>query len=152
MLKIVTWLWDTGKPHWKKPIKFDQNHVNILANMFRRHLHIPHEMVCITDQIDGFNENIRIIPLWNDYNRSGGCFRRLKIFSDEMAALIGKRFVSVDLDVVLVGDITPIFDLLELNAKFVVSTFVFDIQLKRVDFPTFVIPIIPHCKLICFYF
>jgi hypothetical protein len=40
------------------------------------------------------------------------------------------------------------FDLVALNAKAFVSPFVFEIQLKIVVLPTFVIPIIPHCRAI----
>jgi len=39
-----------------------------------------------------------------------------------------------------------IFDLFELNAKLLACALVLDIQLKMVVFPTFVIPMIPHCK------
>jgi hypothetical protein len=42
----------------------------------------------------------------------------------------------------------PTLELLLVNAKLVVSTFVSDMQLKRVDLPTFATPIIPHCKAI----
>jgi hypothetical protein len=78
--------------------------------MFRRHLDIPHEMIVITNELGPFSPEIRVVPLWPELKDAGGCFRRLKIFSKEMKDLIGKRFVSIDLDVVLVDDVTPIFD------------------------------------------
>jgi len=40
------------------------------------------------------------------------------------------------------------FDLLDVKAKLEVSTFVFDMQLKRVDFPTFATPMMPHFNAI----
>lgn len=40
----------------------------------------------------------------------GGCFRRLKAFAPEMRELIGPRFAWMDLDMAVVGDLTPLFD------------------------------------------
>jgi hypothetical protein len=40
------------------------------------------------------------------------------------------------------------FDLLDVKAKLEVSTFVFDMQLKRVDFPTLATPMMPHFNAI----
>ena len=55
---------------WQSPIqyrtKFRAQHVNTLRNMFRRHLHMPHEFVCITDDPAGIDQDIRIVKLWND--------------------------------------------------------------------------------------
>jgi len=42
------------------------------------------------------------------------------------------------------------FDLLVVKAKLEVSTLVFDMQLKRVDFPTFATPTIPHFNAILY--
>ncbi len=109
MIKIVTWKWDAGT-HPKKGIKFGAKHVNVLASMMKRHLHMDHEMVCITDDPTGINSGVRIVPLWKEFNRYGGCFGRLRVFSPKMVDIIGKRFVSIDLDVVITGDITPLID------------------------------------------
>lgn len=38
------------------------------------------------------------------------CYRRLKLFSDEVANIFGGRIVSLDLDVVITGDMTPLWD------------------------------------------
>jgi hypothetical protein len=73
---------------------------------------MPFEFTCITDDPMGIDEDVRIIPLWRDLCDTKGCFRRLKIFSDdpEIRRMIGPRFASVDLDTVIVDDITPIFN------------------------------------------
>ena len=105
-LKIVTWKWDVGL-HPKKNLKFGPRHVNTLFNMLDRHLHVPFQMICITDKTDGISPLIRTLPLWP--SDLPGCFRRLRMFSKEMAELIGPRFVCIDLDVVIVNDVTQIF-------------------------------------------
>lgn len=57
-------------------------------------------------------------PLWNDFshmkNESGAhlpsCYRRLKLFSNEVSKQFGGRIVSLDLDVVITGDLSPLWD------------------------------------------
>ncbi len=108
-LTIITWKWDDGI-HPKKRITFTSDHVNRLYSMLKRHLHIPFELVCITDSSKGIDSEIRVIPLWLDYAWMGGCFRRLKVFSyDAERFLKCKRFISIDLDCIIVDDITPLF-------------------------------------------
>jgi len=110
MLRVVTWKWGSGIVH-KKRIKFEARHVNILAMMVKRNLSLEHEFVCITDNPKGLAEDIRVIPLWDGGLRElKGCYVRLKMFSKDMAEVIGPRFLSLDLDCVIMGDITPLVD------------------------------------------
>ena len=78
--------------------------------MVRRHLHVHHRFVCITDDPNGLEGEIDIIPLWDDCSELGGCYRRLKFFSDEMRGLIGDRIVQCDIDTIITGDLTPLID------------------------------------------
>ena len=86
--------------------------------MVDRNYHRPHEVVCITDIPAGIDSRVRIVPLWNDFSHlqsphgrlQPACYRRIKAFAPEMAEVIGPRFVSVDLDVVILGDVTGIWD------------------------------------------
>lgn len=116
MLDFVAFKW---KPNPGYRSKFTGEHVNTLAAMLRRHYQKPHRFSCITDDPTGIDtKRVRVIPLWRDHatlqsaygRRNPSCYRRLKLFSPDMATLIGPRFVSTDLDVVLTGDCIPIFD------------------------------------------
>lgn len=86
--------------------------------MVRRNLRIDHEFCCITDDPLGIDSGIRIIPLWREHAglpnpsiRNGpSCYRRLKMFSAGFSDLVGPRFVSLDLDCVITGDVTPLWD------------------------------------------
>lgn len=111
MIRIVCWKWN-GDFQKKKgeDFQFKAEHVNRLRNMVGRHLHMPHEFVCITDDTRGIDPDIRIIPLWDDLRALGGCYVRLKAFAPEMADIIGTRFAWLDLDTVITNDITPLFD------------------------------------------
>lgn len=115
MLDVVFWKW-TPKAGYRS--KFSAQHVNIAASMVRRHYRKPHRINCITDDPQGIDSSIRVISLWSDYRnlrnpsfRNGpSCYCRLKAFSKEAADIIGPRFVSLDLDFVAVGDLSPLWD------------------------------------------
>ena len=97
---------------------YTAKHVNRLAAMFRRYLAIKHEFVCVTDDPVGLDAEIRPVEIWSDHalvpNPHGGrepsCYRRLKLFDKSCAELIGERILQCDLDTVLTGDVTPLFD------------------------------------------
>lgn len=101
---------------WKP--KFDARAVNVLRRMVARNLQLPHRFSCITDDATGIDPEVRVIPLWQTYGDipspfgrdKPSCYRRLKIFSAEARELIGERIVNFDLDVVITGDLTPLFD------------------------------------------
>lgn len=109
MLNVVTWKWDAGL-HPKKQIRYGAGHVNTMASMLERHLHMPYQLCCITDDASGIHSSVRVIPLWQGFKKYPGCFGRLHVFAPDMADIIGPRFVSIDLDMVIVDDITPLFE------------------------------------------
>lgn len=112
MIRIVTWKW--SKYGYRS--KFTGEHVNLLRDMVRRNTTVPHEFVCITDDPSGIDKDIRIIPLWeNPAPHYGGrdrpnCFYRLKAFSPEMQTVIGDKFMWLDLDTLIVGNIDAILN------------------------------------------
>lgn len=115
MLDIVTFKWRSQAGYRST---FGPETVNTLKRMCARHYHGEHRFTCVTDDPSGIDEDVRIIPLWNDFadlpSPHGGtnpsCYRRLKLFSMEAATLIGPRFVSLDLDCVITGDMAPVWD------------------------------------------
>lgn len=116
MLDVVCWLW---QPPARYRSQYGPKHVNVLRRMVARHYRQPHRFSVITDQPESdFEPDVRVIPIWDDFAdlpssygpRMPSCYRRLKAFSPEMASVIGPRFVSVDLDCVIVGDVSPLWD------------------------------------------
>lgn len=103
--------------------KFEGEYVNILRNMVRRHLHIPHEFFCITDDPTGIDQDIRVIPLWDEFSTlksphvsptgtvQPSCYRRLPMYGETGRRLIGERFWVLDMDVVILADVTPLVDI-----------------------------------------
>lgn len=84
-------------------------HVNNFRAQLSKHLTIPHELVCVTEDAEGIHPDVRVIPLWDKGRHLGGCYNRLYSFSRGMAELIGPRFACVDLDTVLVANCDHIF-------------------------------------------
>ena len=95
---------------WKWGPLFSAAYVNRLRAAIDRHLHMDHELVCVTDDAHGIDRRVRIVPLPTTYAATPRCRRRMQIFSREFAKQLGPRILSIDLDVVIVGDLTPLVD------------------------------------------
>lgn len=111
MLTFVCFKWKKPKGGFALPAvisEYTSEHVNVLERMLKRHYHKPHRLVCVTD--DPEHINCRTVALWDKHLELGGCFNRLYTFSPDMRGLFGGRFVCIDLDCVIVGDVTPLFD------------------------------------------
>jgi hypothetical protein len=114
-LTFVCWRW---KPNPGYRSQFGPDTVRVLRNMIRRHYSKPHRFVCVTDTPHEIDADIETIQLWKEYGEipsphgplNPSCYRRLKMFSPEAKALFGPRFVSMDLDVVIVSDLSPLVD------------------------------------------
>jgi hypothetical protein len=116
MLTVVTFLW-RPPPGYRST--FGGEHVDVLRRMVRRHYQGPHRFICITDDASGIREaDIECFELWGDFatvgNPSGrknpSCYRRLRLFAKNPGAFLGDRFVVLDLDCVITGDLAPLWD------------------------------------------
>lgn len=114
MLTVLTWLW--AQPGVKS--SYSALHVNIWAAMVRRHLTIPHRIACVTDMPEGIDPTVEIIPpprefegiripTWPEHRPQ--CLRRLAMFRRDAEKIFGKRFVCMDLDTVIGGNIDSLF-------------------------------------------
>lgn len=116
ILTVVTFKW---KPTLGYRSLFLAEHVNVLRNMLERNLKSqPWRLVCVTDDPDGIDKRVKTVPLWDDYasipnpsyTNGPSCYRRLKVFSPAAKRLFGSRILMMDLDVVIVGDISQVVD------------------------------------------
>lgn len=115
MLSVITFKY--LKPGYRTT--YTSEHVNTLRRMVARCYNRPHRFFCVTDDPEGLGTDIECVPMWEDHfhmlnpthptNRPN-CFPRLKLFSREMESIFGKRFVSLDLDMVMVDDVSPLWD------------------------------------------
>lgn len=116
MISFVCFKWRS--PQGYRSV-FGAEQVNVLRNMLERHVAIPHELVCITDDRAGLDSRVRYVPLWDTFSTlpsphgrgNPSCYRRLRLYDRDFALSLGLlRFAMIDLDVVLVRDCTPIFN------------------------------------------
>lgn len=118
MLTIVLWLWKD--PNSKA--QYLPEHANVVARMVHRNLKMPHRFVLMTDWMDAkFDPLIEPVKLWDDWRELRNeninwrherphCYVRLKAFSEEVRPIFGDRFVSIDLDCLVMDELDPLFD------------------------------------------
>lgn len=85
---------------------FTHDHVRVLRNMVKRHLTLPHRFICVTD--DSISD-IDTVPLDWTKHVPGTVFMRLMQHNPEWCrANLGERVLSLDIDIVLTGNIDHI--------------------------------------------
>jgi hypothetical protein len=113
---VVCWKWN-ARPGYRST--FGPETVNTLASMVRRHYPHPHRFICVTDDVKGIDTRVvEVLPAWNDYadvpsphgGKNPSCYRRLRLFHPDAAQWFGERYVSLDLDVVITGDLSPLWN------------------------------------------
>lgn len=115
MLTVLTWLW--AQPNGRAI--YSAEHVNIWAAMMRRHLTLPHRLACVTNTPDGIDPSVQIIvppglfeavtlPTWGEEKPQ--CLRRVALFDPAAGETFGGRFVSMDLDCIVSGNLDSLFD------------------------------------------
>jgi hypothetical protein len=92
---FVTWKW-TPPPGYRS--SFSAAAVNVLRRMIARHYPAPHRFLYFTD-----------LPSPSG-PRKPSCYRRLRAFAPDIGQVFGRRFVSLDLDTVITGDLRPVVD------------------------------------------
>lgn len=115
MITVLTWLWrqEGGRT------AYTASHVNIWADMVRRHLKQPHRLACVTDIPEGIASHVEIIPpphefediripTWKEARPQ--CLRRLTMFRPDAGQTFGERFVCMDLDCCISAPLDPLFD------------------------------------------
>lgn len=76
--------------------------------MLARHLRLPHQLFCITDDVDSVPHGVKAIPMPKQHADSPRCRRRMSQFAKERVAEFGPRMLCLDLDIVIVDNITGI--------------------------------------------
>lgn len=96
-LTVVTWYWGDH---------FAPEYVPKLRSMVSRHLSVPHEFVCVTDRHDLGKDVYRVYPP-PDFHDAPNCIRRMKMYDPTFLwRFFGKTVLMLDLDIVIVGNIT----------------------------------------------
>lgn len=109
MVTVVCWKWSDGKEHPKKKLHFSFKHVNVFRAGVERNTTIPYRFVCVTDDWRGLHSSVEVIPIQENFSKLqylGGCYRRLRSFNEEDGLrYFGERFISFDIDSVVLGNL-----------------------------------------------
>jgi hypothetical protein len=114
LISVVCWKWSA--PGYRST--FTGAHVNALERMVARHYQHPHRVICVTNEPEGIDPSIEWIVDDADFSElpspHGGmmpsCYRRLRMWRPDIAEWFGERFISIDLDVVLTDDVSPLWN------------------------------------------
>jgi hypothetical protein len=104
VIAVLTYLWDGWRP------VYGPEHVHRMKDMLAEHFKTEHQFFCVTDRdIPG----IDTIPLpkieWLKHSRGVPCgYYKLWSLSRE-AAVLGTKIITIDLDTLIMGDITSLF-------------------------------------------
>ena len=96
---------------WRWGLIFSAVHINVLREALRRHVHVDHELVVCTDDPSDICDDVRVLPMPMRFSQTPRCRRRMQGFSREFSeavAGIDGRVCYIDLDVVIVDDITAL--------------------------------------------
>lgn len=115
MLSVVCFKW---RPASTYRSSYGPETVNVLRRMVARHYNRPHRFICVTDDAAGLAPDVEVVPLWDEFatvpsphgRHNPSCYRRLRMFRADAGDTFGPRFVCVDLDTVIVGDVAPLWD------------------------------------------
>lgn len=111
---VVCWKWN--RPGYRSA--FSATAANVLRRMVARHYPEPHRFICVTDDPTGLDAGIEAIPLWKEYLhlaspfgwKNPNCYPRLRLYHPDAEQWFGKRFVSMDLDMVITSDLRPLWN------------------------------------------
>ncbi|MEC9346068.1 MAG: hypothetical protein VYB54_07560 [Pseudomonadota bacterium] len=107
MATFVCWLFRGNDFDRRKVMTYTPAHVATLAAMLQRHG--GHRLVCVSD-MDVNVPGVRVIPMPRHVSALISYYPKLWAFSMQFAEQIGERFASIDLDVVVMGDLGPLLD------------------------------------------
>lgn len=96
---------------WKWGSKYGPHYVNKLMRGVKRNLTLPHRFVCITDDPRGVECETWPIERPDLLGIRDGCYARLEMFSSAWQAKHKiERIICLDLDMVITGNLDPLFD------------------------------------------
>ncbi|MFW6202132.1 MAG: DPP IV N-terminal domain-containing protein [Gemmatimonadota bacterium] len=107
MLTVVTMLWD-GEPAARRT-RYTAAHVRALARQVAAHLTLPHDIVCLTDDVArDVGPDVQAVGMHEAVRAWPKRYPKVLLWSPLMRQLAGRRMLYLDLDTLVVGDLTPL--------------------------------------------
>lgn len=112
MITILTWLWRQPNARFE----YTTDHVNKWAEAIRQSTTVPHRIACVTDITEGLDSRIHVIAPprefehiktkeWDERAGLPQCYRRVAMFAPDAAKRFGERFMCMDIDMLITGNI-----------------------------------------------
>ena len=103
---FICWLW-RGHGFWKPVARYHRLHVARLASMLARHG--GHRLLCVHDaESDDLPDGVRGVYMPAPVRALPDYLPKLWAWSPAFHEMVGERFASIDLDVVITGDLGPL--------------------------------------------
>jgi hypothetical protein len=109
-LTVACFYWRDNQDRCQNVYEYSGEDVNLLRAMVARHLNLDHEFVCVTDRPEDIHPAIRTIPIDRRLHIPGGRYAKLAVFAPDAEKVFGPRVWALDLDTVIVNDVTPLVD------------------------------------------
>lgn len=108
-LSVLTYLWHAPLKHERKKA-YDADDVRMLQRQAARNLAASHQFACVTDRPELFDgdDDIVAVPIDTRIHIPGTCYAKLFPFSHRAQEFLGDYVLAIDLDSIIVGDITPL--------------------------------------------
>lgn len=111
-LSVVCWKWSAPD----RPADFRASYVNTVRAMFARHYPEPFRFICVTDDGNGLDSSIEVVPFPVTFEhvpaprgvRFPSSYRRLWNFSAEARPILGDRIFAIDIDIIFTADLRPL--------------------------------------------
>jgi hypothetical protein len=91
----------------KKGSKYGSEYVNILKAMISRHISVPFDFACFTDDSRGIAEGIKVFPLPYD---APGWWGKMGLYMPSVPGISTDRLLFLDLDVVITESLDEIIN------------------------------------------
>ena len=107
-ITFITWLWKG----WRDV--YNERHVMALRRMLQK-FGPDHRLLVVSDRELALPDDVIVYSIWKQPIQPGlhvkqNCFARLKLFDPDFGHKLGNRLVSIDLDVLIQDDISPLFE------------------------------------------
>jgi hypothetical protein len=122
LLSVVFFLWND--PKWRNAgeYTYSMDHVTRAMHMVDRNLKVPHRFILVGDEEVTNGAGLSYVEIDRKLLALGRCWPKLMLFAPYAGNLFGDRVLYMDLDQVVVGDLTPMvtnddFRITEATAK-----------------------------------
>jgi hypothetical protein len=108
MITVACFFW--FDPSRQRAYQFAADDVRIWASMVKRHLTVPHRIVCVTHRPDLVEDFVEVVPLDIAKHVPGLCTLKLQAHKPGGIAAEGERVLLMDIDCVVTGALDPLVD------------------------------------------